>query len=65
METRTFVSRARAAAVAVVDGRPGIIVAPGARLDLVLRFAVTDGRIVAYEVIADPDRLAAVVIAVP
>lgn len=64
-ETRIFVSRARAAAVAVVDGRPGIVVAPGARLEMVLRFAVTDGRIVAYDVIADPDRLAAVVIAVP
>ncbi|MFJ2866388.1 sigma-70 family RNA polymerase sigma factor [Kitasatospora sp. NPDC087314] len=63
-ETTVFGRRARFGAVALVDGAPGIVIAPGGRLRLVLRVAVADGRVAGYEVIADPARLAALELAV-
>lgn len=50
-------ARARFAAVALVGGRVGAVVAPGGRLLFVLAVAVEDGRITAYDVVADPARL--------
>ncbi|GAA2787104.1 sigma-70 family RNA polymerase sigma factor [Kitasatospora aburaviensis] len=58
-ETLVFGRRARFGAVVLVDGVPGIVIAPGGRLRLVLRVAVVDGRVAGYEVVADRARLAA------
>ncbi|MFI2607138.1 sigma-70 family RNA polymerase sigma factor [Kitasatospora sp. NPDC018619] len=63
-ETTVFGRRARYGAVALVDGVPGILIAPDGRLRLVLRTAVADGRVAGYEVVADPARLAALELAV-
>ena len=52
------------AAVALVDGHVGMVVAPHGRLRSVLKLEIVDGRIRTYEVIAAPDRLARVEIAV-
>jgi RNA polymerase sigma factor (sigma-70 family) len=52
------------AAVALVDGHVGIVVAPGGRLRAVLRMRLADGLISGYEVIAEPRRLAALHLAV-
>ncbi len=63
-ETRLFATRARTAEVALVDGVPGIVVAPGGRLFAVLHVTVREGRVSAFEVIADPARLDRVALAV-
>jgi RNA polymerase sigma factor (sigma-70 family) len=47
----------RFAQVALVNGLPGIIVAPGGRLRIIMAFTISDGRIVQIDVIADPERL--------
>jgi RNA polymerase sigma factor (sigma-70 family) len=51
--------RARVSSLALVDGVPGLVMATGGRLALVLAFAVADDRITAIDVIADPERLRA------
>ncbi|MFI7274172.1 sigma-70 family RNA polymerase sigma factor [Streptomyces sp. NPDC049879] len=56
--------RSRNAEPALVDGRVGAVVAVDGRLLAALIFAVRDGRIAAYEVIADPARLARLDLAV-
>jgi RNA polymerase sigma-70 factor (ECF subfamily) len=48
---------ARFARLALVNGRPGLIVAPRGRLRLALAFEVANGRVAVIDVIADPDRL--------
>ena len=48
---------ARFARLALVNGRPGLIVAPRGRLRLALAFEVANGRVVAIDVIGDPARL--------
>jgi hypothetical protein len=48
---------AHQADVALVDGTPGIVVAPAGRLLNVLRVTIAGGRITALDVIADPARL--------
>ncbi|UGT62413.1 sigma-70 family RNA polymerase sigma factor [Nocardia asteroides] len=58
-------ARARYAAVLLIDGAPGLVVAPGGRLRAALRLTVRDGRIACYEVIADPPRLAPLTLALP
>ncbi|WP_078910730.1 sigma-70 family RNA polymerase sigma factor [Streptomyces sp. NRRL WC-3742] len=63
-ETTVFGRRARYGALALVDGLPGLLIAPDGRLRLVLRMAVADGRVAGYEVVADPVRLAALELAV-
>ncbi|MFJ6134611.1 sigma-70 family RNA polymerase sigma factor [Kitasatospora sp. NPDC092286] len=57
-ETLVFGRRARFAAPALVNGDVGVVVAPGGRLRLVLLVTVERGRVAAYEVIADPERIA-------
>jgi RNA polymerase sigma-70 factor (ECF subfamily) len=52
------------AAVALVDGQVGIVVAPGGRLRAVLRMRFAHGLISGYEVIADPLRLAGLKLAI-
>jgi hypothetical protein len=56
-ETRRNAARARVAALALVDGAVGIVVAPRGRLVLALRVTAEAGRVVAIEVITDPERL--------
>ncbi|HET7093127.1 MAG TPA: hypothetical protein VFI22_06610, partial [Thermomicrobiales bacterium] len=48
---------ARAARAALVNGAVGVVVAPRGRLLLVLDFTIADGKIVAIDAVADPDRL--------
>jgi ketosteroid isomerase-like protein len=49
--------RARFAQPALVDGAPGLVIAPHGRPFAVLRFTVRRGRLAEIEVLADPDRL--------
>jgi RNA polymerase sigma factor (sigma-70 family) len=49
--------RARAAQPALVNGAVGVIVAPRGRLLMVLDFTIRDGKIVAIDAIADPERV--------
>ena len=53
----TFVGRARAAQPALVNGEPGVVWAPGGRPRVVFGFTITDGKIVAIELFANPDRI--------
>ncbi len=48
---------ARAAQPALVNGAVGVVVAPRGRLLMVLRFTITLGKIVEIDVVADPERL--------
>jgi hypothetical protein len=48
---------ARAAQPALVNGEVGVIVAPRGRLLMVLRFTITNGKIIEIEAVANPDRL--------
>ncbi|WP_432175724.1 sigma-70 family RNA polymerase sigma factor [Streptomyces sp. Tue6028] len=58
--------RARFTGVALLDGTVGLAMAPFGRLALVLAFDFADdGRVTAIRVIADPDRLREVEVAVP
>jgi RNA polymerase sigma-70 factor (ECF subfamily) len=50
--------------VALVNGTPGIVMAPHGRLVLVLAFTIPDGKISQIDVIADPDRLEGLELAV-
>lgn len=56
-ETRRFTARTRAGAVLLVDGAPGIAIAPGGRLLAVLRIGIGDGRIHTIDIAGEPDRL--------
>ncbi|WP_372672035.1 sigma-70 family RNA polymerase sigma factor [Amycolatopsis kentuckyensis] len=58
-ETQVFGKRAHFAEAALVDGAVGVVVAPCGRLLLALAVAVEGERVAAYEVVADPARLAA------
>jgi RNA polymerase sigma factor (sigma-70 family) len=52
-----FSKRARFAQPALVNGTVGIVGAPRGRLFVVLGFTITRGRIVQIDVVADPERL--------
>lgn len=52
-----FASRVRSGQPALVDGAVGIVSAPRGRLYRALRFTIKDGRIAEVDIIADPDRL--------
>ncbi|HCT80314.1 MAG TPA: RNA polymerase subunit sigma-70 [Micromonosporaceae bacterium] len=56
--------RARISQPALVNGAVGLVMARRGRLFLVLAFTITDGRITEIDVIADPDRLQQLDIAV-
>lgn len=57
---RVFAGRARAAAPALLDGVPGLAFAVGGRTVSLFRMTVTEGRITAVELIADPETIAGV-----
>jgi RNA polymerase sigma-70 factor (ECF subfamily) len=52
---QAFAGRARGAQPAVIDGVPGAVWAPGGKLRAVFDFLIIDYRIVAIEVIAEPE----------
>jgi hypothetical protein len=53
----TFSGRARAAQLALVNGAVGLVWAPGGKPRVVFSFTIGDGKIVAINLIADPERL--------
>ncbi|NEB06163.1 sigma-70 family RNA polymerase sigma factor [Streptomyces sp. SID13726] len=55
--TTALRERSRSAAVALVDGDVGLVVAPHGRLLFAITVTVEDGRITAYDVVAEPGRL--------
>jgi len=57
-QTRLFRASARHASVGLIDGRPGIVVGDGDRIAAVLVIRIEEHRIVHYDVVADPRRLA-------
>ncbi|MFI0357015.1 sigma-70 family RNA polymerase sigma factor [Actinomadura sp. 9N407] len=57
-ETRAFRANAQRARMVTIDGRPGIVVPSDEGPRIALVFRVAAGRIVHYDVIADPRRLA-------
>ena len=52
-----FARAAQATQPALVDGSVGLVLAPGGRLSRVLSITIAGGRISQIDVIADPDRL--------
>jgi RNA polymerase sigma factor (sigma-70 family) len=54
----TFAGRARAAQPARIDGEPGLVWSQGGRPRVVFAFTITDGKIAAIDLLADPGRLA-------
>src|SRR6266536_4010529 len=56
-ETRVFSRRARFARLALVDGTVGIVVAPRGRLRLAIGLTIKDDKVAEIDVIADPQRL--------
>jgi RNA polymerase sigma-70 factor (ECF subfamily) len=57
-QTLLFRASATRAKTALIDGRPGIVVLAGDKVRFALVIRVRDERIVHYEVVADPQRLA-------
>lgn len=57
-ETRAFQANAQRARLASINGRPGIVVTAGTAVRAALLFHVAGDRIVHYDVVADPKRLA-------
>jgi len=55
---KAFHGRAQAARFILIDGAPGILVAPNGHLLLVMAVSFRNGKIADIEAIADPDRLA-------
>ena len=65
-ETRRFTVRARAGAVVLIDGAPGIAIAPGGRLWAVLRIGIgDDGRIHSIDIAGEPERLGLMTLQLP
>jgi RNA polymerase sigma-70 factor, ECF subfamily len=44
-------------ALALINGKVGVVVAPRGRLTMAMQFEIRDGRIAAIDVVAEPDRL--------
>jgi len=52
-----FSGRARAAQPALVNGAVGVAWAPGGRPRVVFGFTIVRGKVVAIDIVADPERL--------
>ncbi|MGA4787122.1 sigma-70 family RNA polymerase sigma factor [Nocardia sp. AB354] len=63
-ETVLLRNRSQVAGVALIDGAVGVVVAPAGRLAAVLLVTVRGDRVTAYDVVADPERLAALTVTV-
>ena len=65
-ETRRFAQRARAGAVLLIDGAPGIVIAPRGRAQVLLLIGVgADNRIRTVDITADADRIRRAVLTLP
>jgi RNA polymerase sigma-70 factor (ECF subfamily) len=53
----TFAGRARTARLALIDGAPGAVWAQGGKPRVVFAFTITGRKIVAIDLIADPDHV--------
>jgi hypothetical protein len=56
---RTFAGRARVAKPALVNGAAGLVWAPGGRPRVVFGVTIDEGKIVAIDLVADPEQLRA------
>ncbi|MET9553509.1 sigma-70 family RNA polymerase sigma factor [Streptomyces sp. NPDC006645] len=56
--------RVRFTRSALLNGSPGLVMAPGGRLFLVLAFTIVDGKVTEIDIIAEPERLDRVEVAV-
>jgi RNA polymerase sigma factor (sigma-70 family) len=61
----SFSGRARAAKLALVDGYAGAVWAPGGQPRVVFGFTIEDGRIIEIELLADPEQLSRLDLALP
>ncbi|HEY7021369.1 MAG TPA: sigma-70 family RNA polymerase sigma factor [Ktedonobacterales bacterium] len=59
-----FVGRAHAARLALIDGSVGAVWGQGGQPRAVFSFTITDGKIAAIEIIADPERLSQLDVAI-
>jgi RNA polymerase sigma factor (sigma-70 family) len=50
-------ARSAAVVLALINGKVGVVLAPRGRLRMAMEFEIRDARIVAIDVVADPDRL--------
>ena len=65
-ETRCFTHRARVGAVMLIDGAPGIVIAPGGRAQALLQIGVgEDNRIHMIDITGDTDRVRRAVLTLP
>ncbi|OBH25088.1 RNA polymerase subunit sigma [Mycobacterium sp. E342] len=65
-ETRRFAQRARAGVVMLIDGAPGVVIAPQGRAQALLLIDIgPDDRIRAIDIIGDRDRIGRAVLALP
>lgn len=65
-ETRRFAGRAQAGAVVLIDGAPGIAIAPRGRLQALLQIGIgEDDRIHAIDIVGAAERVRRTVLAVP
>jgi RNA polymerase sigma factor (sigma-70 family) len=64
-ETRRFASRARAGVVLLVNGIPGIAIAPAGPLEALLQIGIVDRRIHTIDIVGDADRLNSAVLGLP
>jgi RNA polymerase sigma factor (sigma-70 family) len=64
-ETRRFALRAKAGVVVLVDGVPGIAIAPRGRVEALLLIGIEDGRIHNIDIVGDADRLHSAVLSLP
>ncbi len=61
---KAYQGRAQTARTALIDGAVGVVVAPSGRLMLVLVVTIADGKITGIDVVADPERLGKLELAV-
>jgi RNA polymerase sigma-70 factor (ECF subfamily) len=61
---RAAAMRSQYGRLALVNGAPGLVMAPGGRLVVALAFTFAEDRITGIDVIADPERLAGLDLAV-
>jgi RNA polymerase sigma-70 factor (ECF subfamily) len=64
-ETRRFALRARAGVVVLINGFPGIAIAPAGHVEALLQIGIEDGRIQTIDIVGDADRLKTAVLALP
>jgi hypothetical protein len=64
-ETRRFALRARAGVVVLINGVPGIAIAPAGHVEALLQIGIEDGRIQTIDIVGDADRLRSAVLALP